>query len=274
MDASPYASENLTFEIELEKDTFLSREPVWVDLYFTNEREENATLDCLDLCWQKLRIHVVNSGGDTLEYSGYIADGICPVGPALKPSETYHHSVNLSENFGIGARQYLPPPLRYFEEDAYTLQMTHSGVSSNLIRLKVRFPKGEEKLAYDLVKDASRNAFKYYDNEAHEVIGVFEEIVNKYPKSAYVDLAYYEIAGLYGLLGQPDKTTEYLRELISNSPNSHFVAKALPELLRAMTEKQKPRFLKEIIERQPKTRASDWARKFLENLNQKEESNE
>jgi tetratricopeptide (TPR) repeat protein len=261
-----WAADNLQFKIELDRDTFMLREPVWVDLYFINEGNQSVTLDCLDLYWQQLEIYLVNSHGDTLQYCGYVADGVCRAGPTVKPFETYHYYINLSENYGKGAQEYLPPTLRYFDENTYTLQMRHTGVSSNLIRFKVESPKGEEKLAYRLLKDASRSGFKYYDKDAQQVIGLFQELISKYPKSRYADLVYYELGGLYGLVVESEKTNEYLEKLILSFPNSHFSLKALPGLLQQMKEDEKIKFLKEIIKKQPKTKASDCAQEFLEDL--------
>lgn len=270
--AHPCAANGLQLKIDLDKDTFVLREPVWVDLYFVNQGDQDLTLDCLGLCWQRLTVHLVNSEGDTQQYCGYVADGICRAGPTIRPYEPYRYHVNLSQNFGIGALEYLPPILRYFEHDTYTLQMTYTGVSSNSIRFEVRSPVGEERLAYSLLKDASRSGFKYYDQEAQQVIDIFQELVSKYPQSAYADLAHYELAGLYGLLGKPEKTHEYFRKLILNYPNSRFVLKALPELLRQQPEDQKAEFLRVLIKSQPNTRASDCARKFLEEIEAKQKS--
>lgn len=265
--ASPQTEpDSLEFRIGLQKDTFFVSEPIWVDLYFTNEGRESVTLNSLDLTWQKLEVHVVNAEGDTLEYSGFIADGVCPPGPTLEASHTYYHYIRLSENFGKGAREYLPPSLRYLEEGTYTLQMIHTGVSSNLAEFNVQNPKGEERLAYNLVTDASRTGLKYYHTDTQQAIEIFQGLINKYPKSVYAELADYEIAGLYGLLGQSDRTDEYLRDLILHYPNSHFVLKALPDLLRQMTKREKVEFLKETIKKHPETRASDLAQESLQNI--------
>jgi len=262
----PSAADDLRLEIRLTKDTFLLREPIWVDLYFTNEGRESLTLNSLDLTWQELQVHVVNAQGDTLEYSGFIADGVCPPGPSLEAYDTYYHYINLSENFGKGAGEYLPPSLRYLEEGTYTLQMRHTGVSSNLAEFKVEHPKGDEGLAYRLVRDASRTGFKYYHTDTQQAIDIFQRLVTKYPKSVYAELANYELAGLHGLLGESERTYQRLRYLILHYPNSHFVLKALPDLLGQMSKGQQIEFLTEIIERHPQTRASDSAERFLEML--------
>ena len=98
------------------------------------------------------------------------------------------------------------------------------------------------------------------------MVEILEHLVAAYPKSVYVDLAYYELAGHYGLLGEPEKTHDYLRKLVLDYPNSHFVLKAIPGLLRQMSKDQQIEFLKEIINKNPDTRASDLAESCLENL--------
>lgn len=264
---------NLVFKIELEKDTYPVREAVWVDLYFTNKGDKIITLDCLDLPWQELTVNLVNSKGDTLRYGGYILDGICRAGPSINPTDTYHYSISLSENFGEGAKEHVPFSLRYFDEDSYTLQMIHTGVSSNLLKFKVKAPKGDEKRPCELLKKVTKKPSFYYKDyykESQRIILLLQELIDNYPKSIYADLAYYELAGHYGRIGEPDKSHENLRKLIFNYPNSRFALKALPALLQQMTEDEKTKFLKEIIKNQPKTRASDWGQEFLEDLEEKE----
>ena len=270
----PSSAEGLRFEIQLTKNTFLSREPIWVDLYFINEGPESITLGSLDLTWQKLKVHVVNAQGDTLEYSGFIADGVCPPGPTLETYDTCYHYINLSENFGKGALQHLPPSLRYLEEGAYTVRIAHTGVSSNSAEFKVENPKGKEKLAYNLVRDASKSGFEYYHTDTQQAIDVYQRLISKYPKSAYAELAHYEIAGLYGLLGQPSETNEHLRSLILDYPNSHFVLKALSALLQQMRKDDNTEFLKEIIKKHPETRASDLAQQSLDNIEEEKKPKE
>jgi tetratricopeptide (TPR) repeat protein len=131
----------------------------------------------------------------------------------------------------------------------------------------VEKPKNGEKRAHDLLKQA------YYHDirlENSEVIEILEQLVSTYPKSAYADLAYYETAGHYGLVGKPEKAHGYLKKLILNYPNSHFALKALPGLLGQMTQDEKMKFLKEIIEKQPKTKASHWAKESLKALEEQE----
>jgi hypothetical protein len=260
------AEDNIKFEIRLDKYTILEREPIWVDMYLINESNESVTLKCLELYWQMLTVYLVNSAGDTVKYSGYVTDGIPPRGPNIRPGETYTYSINLSENFGKGFRDYIPPPLRYLAKDAYTLQMVHNKVFSNKIEFTVTEATGSEKNACDLIKNATRSGFKYYHDDVHQVIDIFEELLKKYPNSVYADLAQNELAGLYGLVREIGKTTYYLKTLVLTQPNSHFVHKAIPRLLRQMEDPEKKMFLEEVIKKVPDSRASNLAKETLNNI--------
>jgi hypothetical protein len=266
----PYAVDNLRFEIKLDRDIFLLREPIWVDLYFTNENMQNISLDCLDLCWQSLKVILVNSKSDTLDYFGYIADGICHSGPVIRPKDTYNYFINLSENYGEGSSQYIPPILRYLKEDTYNLQMIIDGVYSNLVKFEIKPPGGEDRLAYDLLNKASRNGFKYYKDDIYQVINIYEKLKTRYPKSPYTELAIYELSGLYGLTGQIEKSQQNLNNLVYSYPNSHFVSKAILGLIQQMTKDDKVEFLKKIIKEFPKTKAYDWSQNYLKILEQDE----
>lgn len=260
------AEENIKFEIRLDKDTFLEREPIWVDMYLINEGNESVTLQCLELYCQMLTVYLVNSVGDTVEYSGYVTDGVPPAGPTIRPGETYTYGINLSESFGKGFREYIPPPLRYLAKDAYTLQMTHNKVLSNRIEFTVLEATGSEKHACDLIKKATRSGFKYYHDDVHLVVDIFEELLQKYPNSVYADLAQNELAGLYGLVGETGKTAYYLKTLVLTQPNSHFVVKAILGLLQQMEDPVKKMFLEEVIKKVPDSRASNLAKETLNNI--------
>jgi hypothetical protein len=265
-----HAEDGLIFEIRLDKQIYVQREPIWVDLYFTNKGDKEISLVCLDLPWQQLIVNLVNSKGDTLKYSGYISDGICRSGPTIKPTETYHYYFNLSENFGEGAKQNIPPPLRYFENGDYTLQMIHSDVTSNLLNFRVKNPSKEDRQAFDLIKRATQNAFAYYDKDNQQSFNAFKELTEKYPNSPFADLAYFELGGLCGLAGEPDETQQYFKALIFNFPNSYFSIKAISELLRLIPSDKRIEFLEEIIRNQSKSRTSDWAENTLKALTKQE----
>jgi tetratricopeptide (TPR) repeat protein len=262
-------NEEVAFEIET-KDKYLLREPVWIDLYLTNNCEEDITIRPLDLPWLVLQVLLVNSKGDTLKYRGmHFEHGRLPGGYVVEPNETYHHFVNLLTSFGETTYALEKGLGRfYLEEDTYTLQMNYKGLVSNKIRFKVERPKSNEEEAHELLKEAY-----YYDLklENQKTIDILQRLIDKYPKSVYADLAYYELAGHYGLVGEPERTHGYLKKLILNYPDSHFSLKALPGLIREMKKDEKIGFLKEIIEKQPKTKASHWAKESLKALEEQED---
>jgi tetratricopeptide (TPR) repeat protein len=267
---TPCSTANLDFKIAVDKETYSLREPIWVDLYLTNNCKEAIRIKPLDLPWLVLQVFLVNSEGDTLKYSGmHFEHGSLPEGDLVKPSERYYHCINLLNSFGETTYSLEKALGRFFlREDTYTLQMNYMGVFSNKIGFKVEKPKSQEKVAHDLLKEAY-----YYDIKLdnQKMIDILQRLIDKYPKRLYTDLAYYELCGHYGLVGEPEKTKECLRKLVLNYPNSHFVLKAFPGLLQQMTKGEKIKFLKEVIKKQPKTRASDWAQKSLEDLEEKEE---
>lgn len=266
--AESTSNEQLAFEIET-KDKYLLREPVWIDLYLTNNCEEDIRIRPLDLPWLVLQVLLVDSKGDTLKYRGmHFEYGKLPEGSIVKPNETHYDFINLLDSFGETTYSLEKGLCRFFlEEDTYTLQMYHDGIFSNKIKFTVGKPKNEEKRAHDLLKQAYYHDIRLENSKVIEILG---QLISTYPKSVYADLAYYEIAGHYGLIGQPEKTNQYLEKLMLGFPNSHFSLKALPGLLQQMKEDEKTKFLKEIIYKEPKTRTSHWAQEFLEDLEQKE----
>lgn len=267
----PLSDEELMLKVHC-RDEYLLREPVWVDVWLTNAGAGVTKVMPLNLRWQVLQVILLNSEGDTLKYQGpvYGYSGIPQRN--LGAGASHHYFLNLLDCFG----EYtygLEKGLGRFSlnPDAYTLQMRYKARLSNKVTFTVEEPTAQEKKAHDLLKDAY-----YYDLKLdnQRVIELLEELLLTYPKSRYAALAYFELAGHYGLVGQPEKTHRLLRDLVFHWPNSHFVLKALPGLLRQMPENEKPAFLREVLKKQPETRASELAQKVLDELEEQEKPKE
>jgi tetratricopeptide (TPR) repeat protein len=265
--------ENIEFRISLEKNTFLLDEPPWMTLEVTNNTKYEISILPLQLdCLECLKVILVNSKGDTLRYRGIHFELVSlPKGVIVKPKQTYQNSVNLLQGFGENLDNF--QIRHYLEPDSYTAQAFSSdSLSSNKIVFNVEVPKGNEKEANDLL----RQTYEYdvrLDN--YKVIEKLQQLIEKYPKSVYMDLATYELAGHYGEIGQPENTYKYLEKLILNSPNSYLIREAFWGLLKPKTDDHKIKFLQDIRKKIPaNTKASNWAQKTLESLLRESEKKE
>lgn len=248
-----HANNQVTFRIEA-KDKYLVGEPIWVDLYVTNNGKEEATIRPLDTWWWEFKVHLVNSKGDTAKYSGYLVEGTPRPGPSIRPEETYYHCFNLSEDFGTWIDEYRPPLLKILKPGSYTLQVSQKGIVSNKIEFKVESPTGDEKKAYSLYLEAAR----YHLN-----IQKADELLHKYPRSVYADLACYEMGVSYGMDNDVQTYLKYAKKLISDYPNSGFIQRVLWDTVKNKTQTQQKNELAEIIKNHPDTRAARFAEKLL-----------
>jgi len=256
----------IDFTISLERQTYLLSEPIWVDVSAKNmSKEEIRILPLVLSCLECLNIIVINSTGDTLYYHGIVHDVTRPpTGYVTDPGETRSNYLNLLEGFGekldgFGIRHFLKPD-KYFIVAIYDCM-----IKSNEIEFEVVAPKGDEKKAYALLKEG-------YDYHIQLKIGKFneklEELVSKYPESAYADLAYYEMT--YWSEDSED-AEKYGKKLIFKYPNSRFSRFAFWKMLRGKTRNQQIQFLKDIIKKLPmETAAFEWAQGSLGALEGKE----
>lgn len=256
-----HANNQVTFRIET-KSQYLVGEPVWVDLYVTNNGKEVATIRPLDTWWWEFKVHLVNSKGDTAKYSGYLVEGRPRPGPSITPKETYYHCFNLSEDFGTWIDGHRPPLLKILKPESYTLHVSQMGIVSNKIEFKVESPTGNEKKAYSLYLEAAR----YHLN-----VQKADELLHKYPRSLYADLTCYEIGVTYGMDNEGQTYLKYAKKLISDYPNSGFIQRVLWDTIKDKTVTQQKNELEEIIKNHPDTRAAKFAKKLLKEKFEKDQ---
>jgi len=261
-------SKNIGVTISLEKETYLLSEPIWVVVSAKNiSKEEIRILPLVLSCMECLNIILIDSKGDTLYYHGVVHDVTRPpTGYLTEPGETRSNYVNLLEGFGekldgFGIRRFLKP-------DKYSIVATYDGmVKSNKIEFDVIAPEGDEKKAHALLNEGYDYQIQLKINEFDEKL---EELVSKYPESAYADLAYYEMTYWSE---DPKDAEKYGKQLISKYPNSRWTRFAFWKMLRGKTRNEQIQLLKHILKKIPAgTRAADWAKGSLKALEEKEKS--
>jgi hypothetical protein len=257
---------SIDISINLGKKSFATSEPIWLDVSVKNISYYDIKILPLDLsCMECLKIFLVNSKGDTLSYHGIVSDVTRPpTGYLTEPGNYRSNYFNLLDGFGemidgLGIRRFIKP-------DNYSIIAIYNNIiESNVETLEVKEPEGEEKKALALL-------MKGYDYHIQLEIPQFdkqlEELVVKYPKSVYADLAYYEMT--YWSEDYKD-AEEYGKQLVIQYPDSKFTRFAFWKMLRGKTPTQQIQFLKNILKViTVNTRAYDWAQSSLESLQKKE----
>ncbi len=217
-------SQPLQLEISLEKDAFLLREPIWVEILLTNTGNSSRRVTHSSP-HRYLRLYIVSSKGDTLSKRIITSYMRPPKGTVLKQGESILYTLNLLTLYGGKEDKF---NVRYFiTPDTYSIQAEQTvdiwsspellKIKSNLIRFTVKNPTGEELKACQLLKEA----YELQIQEGGETPkDEFRHIVELYPNSVYADLALMYISG----------PRDGYKELFENYPNSPFVRKAVSNI--------------------------------------------
>jgi hypothetical protein len=262
--------DSLQFQIQIEKDTFLVSEPIWLDLYLENTDtvriEEKPLWIGLGGGW--LEFILVNSKGDTLRpYAREVIDFVGP-GPTytLEPNESQHVCLDLLEGTGLGEREKWMSGRSYLKTDTYRVEAIYKGyLESNQITFNVANPTGEEKIALQLWREGYADQIKKRADKSFEK---WRELVERYPKSVYAPSAFNELCYWSK---DPKDIEKHGKELLLKYSNSRFVRNVFWKLLQDKPRNEQVQFLKDVLKKIPAdTRAADWAKESLKALEEQE----
>jgi hypothetical protein len=245
----------LKFGISLDKEKYLVNEPLWVTVNVENTTKDKVFAMSVNPVYGNVYFHIVSSSGDSLE--GWCFRGMIGGSPTLDPGQKDIYFVDLIGpicTYGIELEDALHG--RAIPEGEYTLQAElriypdpkwqkeRFQVYSNKVNFMVQKPSGEEKKAYNLLKQ----------KKTEKLWG----IIKQYPNSVYRDAA-------YDLVSLNFHHREPTLEFIDKHPNSGFVASAI---FAATPGKGKPaerkKFFEDIIKKYPNTKAAMYAENQLD----------
>jgi len=245
----------LRLEIVLDKEKYLVNEPLWVTVNVENTTKDKVFAISANPVYGNVHFHIVSSNGDSLE--GWCFRGMIGGYPTLDPGQKDIYFVDLVGpicTYGVEHGEALHQ--RRVPEGKYTLQAElrvypdpkwqkeRFQVYSDKVNFMVQKPSGEEKKAYDLLKE--KKAEKLWT------------LIKKYPNSVYRDVAYELVS--FGFHHR-----EPTLEFIDKHPNSGFAASAI---FAAIPKKGKPAerkdFLKYIVKKYPNTKAAMYAENYLD----------
>jgi len=248
-------SHGLRFSISLDKEEYLVNEPLWVTVKVENTSKDRIFALSANPVYGNVHFHIVSSDGDSLQ--GWCFQGMIGGYPTLDPGQTDVYFVDLIGPicaFGVEHEEALHQ--RRVPEGRYTVQAElriypdpkwqkeRFQVYSEELNFMVQQPTGQEKKAYDLLR-----------NKEAEKLWM---LINKHPNSVYRDVAY-ELVSLSFHHREPTL------EFIDKHPNSGFAPYAI---FAATPGKGKPaerkKFFEDIVKKYPGTKASMYAENQLD----------
>ncbi|MGB2698507.1 MAG: hypothetical protein WBD28_11720 [Candidatus Zixiibacteriota bacterium] len=260
--------DDIIFTISLDKEEYFVNEPIWLSIIVENLNEEMHYVTSVDPHLGFMHFYVVSTSGDTLE--GGCIQAVYFGTPVLDPRQQDIQIINLLGppcSFGIENEDVIFSKL--IPRGEYTVQVKLKGsirlngkretftILSDQLQFKVRPPHGDEKEVYDLLLRGYRKLRKSL-KESKRLDGMedFRRVIDEYPHSAYVDVAYDKLAHMF-------ENVNNVRKFIERYPNSGHVWHLLR--LNAPKEKDKRKeFFEDVIGKYPNTKASACAEILLD----------
>ncbi|MEK7775478.1 MAG: hypothetical protein AAB305_06300 [Candidatus Zixiibacteriota bacterium] len=237
-------------KIDLEKDQFVSREPIWLDVVLTNIsgdtlRSWGLFPPCHGL-W--FTIEVSDSVGNPIPYSGPEWELVPKEGFLMTPDETFYDSFELNELFAVKYLETLG--FGSLSPGYYFVSASYADSNSDRIGFRVVELSGEEREAERLLLDYNISLRSKSLNSSPNAS--LQRLFEVYPKSVFA-----EIAALYVL-----KYEEFLQRF-PNSGNSQTRLKALTQEL---SPELKREYLDSVMVKYKGTRAARHAEQMLKLL--------
>jgi hypothetical protein len=215
-----------TIAIALEKDSFLSAEPIWVNIVVKNETAQEMPIHVIDPREEYLRFVLLSPEGEEVPYRGIVSDAALTT-PVLAPGDSVSQEFDLLEAYVWPSPERKSPrlwTLRYLGAGVYTLKaylqglgVEHGGPGygktySNTVTFRVVEPTGEEALAFE---EYRRAAEAYWntpgaDRGAHLRLP-YLEVADRYPASRYARMALLEAGRISARYGKRRESREDLR---------------------------------------------------------------
>ncbi len=238
--------------IQLDKNTFLMREPIWLDIELTNV--SNDTLRIWSLYPGQglgLEIELTNSDGDTIPYSGPVFDFVLKEGTVFQQGDVFYDSHDLIELFAIMyTNSYHFASLA---PDNYIVQAFYGDAVSREIGFKVTAPTGVEKQVEQKLLDALSYSFSKDKDSLHASL---QKAIEQHPKSVYAEIPALRILSF--------------KEFLDKFPNSGNTKTAMEDQTRGLSPEEKKTFLENVMVKYKNTRAARHAAQALRLLRKAE----
>jgi hypothetical protein len=247
------AEEEWKMEINLSKEVYLEDEPVWLDCWLTNVSDDTLRTRGLCLqCYWCPELLLMDTEGDTLPYTGPHQEvvhrpGTTP-GFILGPGKSDYDCYDLVESF------HQRPCLFSFyqatlDPGEYRVKARCGTAESKELEFEVKPPEGGEARAHQLLKDALNFFISKDDSMEHHRLN---ELLVKYPRSVYAQIACRHLS-----------RWEQILEGYPNSGCAENAIRSLTAETSGISESEKKKFYRRIIEEHPKTRAAWFAERKL-----------
>jgi outer membrane protein assembly factor BamD (BamD/ComL family) len=262
-----HAADRLQIRIWADKNEYLTREPI-----FIHYEVKNITDSTIALNFRGLKDYFVIEDQDGRRFGSRLATYYAVVNPnSLKPDASYYEREEISDRYGLMEQGeyscYIKLPPGPYSPSPET--------KSNLIKVEVKAPKGDEKKTLDLFLEAERLKWSPDKDPEKRALGFskYLELVDKFPTSVYAPKALRSAWGVYIYsedLKERRKIIPVCKRLIKSYPDSYYFTLAFTEIIdtyKILKDKEGAiKTMKELIEKHPNTKISERAEYWLEKI--------
>ena len=253
-----YATCPFKVKISSDKMEYLTREPISV-----NYEVKNITDSAICLGFNEVKDAFkikdqLGQGYSNIMISNYF---ICP--DTLEANEAFTGSEGIDSRYRIN------------KAGEYTCFLDFYGCKSNILKIIVKDPSGDEKKALELLKEAEKLSWcKDKDPEKRELgFSRYQELADKYPKSIYAPQSLSSAILVYFYSPNIEKRRKAIpvcRRLIESYPNSLYFNSAfmsLVDVYEILKDKEGAiKIMNELIEKHPDTKISEEAERRLKRI--------
>ena len=239
--------ENMSFQVMLDKDTYILLEPLYATFRFSNQTQEpQTTFPPVFLRHVGLRI---NFGGEIREFYELSPNMSMPFPlPAeFRPGLVYEESKILSAALCL----WFPEPGNYqIQFVLFSADGRKKSISSDPIELTIADPQGVEKEAYEFLNKHEKYSglFSWVHVEKNKR-PLLEEFVDKFSQTPYGELAILHLGMAYLLDNELEKAQTELVKLKSITKKKYLVNEA--DLVLNEIKDKKAALFKSKPEKQP-----------------------
>jgi hypothetical protein len=251
-------SHELVLRIELEKQSYLVGEPIWVDVTLSNAGADTVVMPGSPMALESSEFEFyVITNGERLKYTGPVACGALRPMP-IAPGQEFHRCFDILSNYGEPV-----PNTTSFEPivsaGTYSIHADSWGVLSNEVGFDIEKPQGRDAEIYEILEQAISLSV---NNRRLTAAQQLEELLPGLAGSPYRDKVVYWLGNMWWFF-EIDKELEIFAQLVDVSPNSGYAPIAVGRLMRKMTLPEAEMFWWNLQRKAPGSRAAQAAQSSL-----------
>ena len=219
-------TQKLTLIARTTKSVYLVGEPVWLKIILKNN--SNITIKAPEHLWlaSGIDLSLLNSDSTRLDYKGIVSHSNS-YEILIKGDSTVKYFDLLNS---YGEKEPLFSPRCSLNPGDYYLTATYDNfgipIQSNKIMFTIRRPSGDQAKALKLFKEAYNNWLLKKDYD--KAVELYKRLINTYPNSVYVELAYNEICLWNRLqLRNYSEVISFAEELLNKHPQSPYLKRMI-----------------------------------------------